>query len=110
MIFSHTRHNPVRQRMAVFSPRQFLCLLIQLYRFIISPAKTFLFGPGSGCRFTPSCSQYAMEAFQAHGAMGGGVLAIKRICRCHPFGECGHDPVPGQFELWPRMKRRPNPR
>jgi putative membrane protein insertion efficiency factor len=53
-----------------------------------------LFGPDNGCRFTPTCSQYAMEAIQEHGALAGSLMAAKRICRCHPFGGCGHDPVP----------------
>jgi uncharacterized protein len=71
-----------------------LSLLIQLYRWTLSPALVFLFGANSGCRFTPTCSEYAREAIQSHGAMKGSVLAVKRICRCHPFGPCGHDPVP----------------
>jgi uncharacterized protein len=71
-----------------------LLFLIQLYRWTLSPAQVFLFGGGSGCRFTPTCSQYASEAIRHHGAFAGGVLALKRICRCHPLGGCGHDPVP----------------
>jgi hypothetical protein len=66
---------------------------IRVYRWTISPAQTFLFGAGSGCRFTPTCSQYAMDAVREHGAVAGSWLAIKRICRCHPWGGCGHDPV-----------------
>ncbi len=69
-------------------------LAIRAYQLVISPAQTFLFGPAGGCRFTPSCSQYAIEALRAHGAVAGTALAVKRICRCHPFGPCGHDPVP----------------
>jgi len=71
-----------------------LVFLIQLYRWILSPAQVFLFGGGSGCRFSPTCSQYAAEAIRHHGAVAGGILAVKRICRCHPFGDCGLDPVP----------------
>jgi uncharacterized protein len=71
-----------------------LIFAIQAYRWTISPAQTLLFGNGSGCRFTPTCSQYALEAVQTRGAVAGAVLAAKRICRCHPWGECGHDPVP----------------
>ncbi|MGH8022712.1 MAG: membrane protein insertion efficiency factor YidD [Limisphaerales bacterium] len=71
-----------------------LLFCIQVYRRLISPAQVFLFGGGSGCRFTPSCSQYAAEAIRRHGALAGGALALKRICRCHPLGGCGHDPVP----------------
>jgi putative membrane protein insertion efficiency factor len=71
-----------------------LSSLIQLYRWTLSPALVFLFGANSGCRFTPTCSQYAMEAIERHGALTGSALALKRLCRCHPYGECGHDPVP----------------
>ncbi|MCJ2183088.1 membrane protein insertion efficiency factor YidD [Novosphingobium sp. 1949] len=47
------------------------------------------------CRFSPSCSQYAIEAVRAHGAIKGGYLAIWRLLRCHPWGGHGYDPVPG---------------
>ena len=79
--------------LAVFST-WILSFLIQIYRWTLSPALTFLFGANSGCRFTPTCSQYAREAIQRHGAMTGSLLALKRVCRCNPFGPCGHDPVP----------------
>ena len=75
-----------------------LIIAIRVYRWTISPAQAFLFGPAGGCRFTPTCSQYAMDAIREHGALAGGWLAVKRICRCHPLGRCGHDPVP-QTEL-----------
>jgi putative membrane protein insertion efficiency factor len=71
-----------------------LIFLIRVYRWVISPAQIFLFGAGSGCRFTPTCSVYALDALREHGAVTGTTLAVKRICRCHPWGECGHDPVP----------------
>ena len=71
-----------------------LVLGLRLYRWVISPAKTFLFGPFSQCRFTPSCSAYALEAIIRHGALVGSGYALKRICRCHPWGGCGEDPVP----------------
>jgi putative membrane protein insertion efficiency factor len=71
-----------------------LIFAIRVYRWTISPAQTFLFGPTAGCRFTPTCSQYAVEAIRERGAFIGGALAAKRICRCHPWGDCGHDPVP----------------
>jgi len=70
-----------------------LTLVIRAYQLTISPLQTFLFGPANGCRFTPTCSHYALEAVQKHGAVAGGWLAAKRICRCHPWGEGGHDPV-----------------
>lgn len=62
--------------------------LIRFYQYAISP----LFG--SSCRYTPSCSQYGVEAIKKHGAMRGGWLTIKRIGRCHPWGGSGYDPVP----------------
>ncbi|MEW9899912.1 membrane protein insertion efficiency factor YidD [Chitinivorax sp. PXF-14] len=65
-----------------------LVFLIRIYQYTISP----LLGPR--CRFTPSCSQYAIEAVQKHGVVKGGWLATRRICRCHPFHPGGHDPVP----------------
>lgn len=65
---------------------------IALYRWTLSP---FL---GRFCRFTPSCSAYAQTALEEHGALRGSVLAIKRICRCHPFGGHGYDPVPPKTE------------
>ena len=68
--------------------RHVLKLLIRGYQLAISP----LFGPR--CRFYPSCSHYAMEAIDSHGARRGSWLAIKRIVRCHPFNEGGFDPVP----------------
>ena len=62
--------------------------LIRFYRYAISP----LIPPR--CRYTPTCSQYALEAIQKYGAVKGGWLAAKRIARCHPWGGHGHDPVP----------------
>ena len=67
---------------------------IRIYQLTVSPALAILFGANAGCRFTPSCSKFAMEAIQKHGALAGSFLAAKRICRCNPFGNCGHDPVP----------------
>jgi putative membrane protein insertion efficiency factor len=71
-----------------------LILVVRTYRLVLSPAQIFLFGSSGGCRFTPTCSTYAMEAVREHGAMNGTFLATKRVCRCHPWGDCGHDPVP----------------
>ncbi|WP_083300868.1 membrane protein insertion efficiency factor YidD [Jeongeupia sp. USM3] len=62
--------------------------IIRFYQWCISP----LIGPR--CRYTPSCSHYAIEAIVKHGAGRGGWLTIRRLCRCHPWGGCGHDPVP----------------
>ena len=65
-----------------------LILLIQFYRKCISP----LFPPC--CRYTPTCSQYVVEAITKYGPFKGTWLAIKRIARCHPWGGSGYDPVP----------------
>ena len=65
-----------------------LILPIKVYQILISP----LLGPS--CRFTPTCSQYAVEAIQKYGPLKGSWLAFKRIIKCHPWGGCGHDPVP----------------
>lgn len=62
--------------------------LIRFYQYAVSP----LIPPR--CRYTPTCSQYALEAVGKYGAFKGGILAAKRIARCHPWGGCGHDPVP----------------
>jgi uncharacterized protein len=51
-------------------------------------------GRPSPCRFVPSCSTYALEAVEAHGAVRGSALAVRRVCRCHPWGGHGFDPVP----------------
>jgi len=67
---------------------------IRAYQLVFSPAQTFLFGATGACRYTPSCSAYAVDALREHGAMAGALLAAKRICRCQPWGGCGHDPVP----------------
>ncbi|HZK63916.1 MAG TPA: membrane protein insertion efficiency factor YidD [Puia sp.] len=61
--------------------------LIRLYQWVISPWL------GPKCRFTPTCSQYAIEAFRKYGLLKGGWMTIRRISRCHPWGGSGHDPV-----------------
>jgi uncharacterized protein len=79
----------------VNAAQHILVFCVRVYRWVISPAKLFVFGPLGHCRFTPTCSEYALEALKAHGALAGSWLATKRICRCHPWGGCGEDPVPG---------------
>ena len=66
----------------------FLIVPIKLYQILLSP----LIGPS--CRFSPTCSNYAIEAINKHGPIKGFWLAIKRISKCHPWGGSGHDPVP----------------
>ena len=63
-------------------------LLIKIYQWVISP----LLGPK--CRYTPTCSHYAVEAFKKYGLIKGFWLTVKRISRCHPWGGHGYDPVP----------------
>ena len=71
-----------------------LIFMVRIYRCVLSPMKVAVFGPSGRCRFTPTCSQYALEAIQTHGALRGSALAGRRLCRCHPWGGSGHDPVP----------------
>jgi len=68
--------------------KKLFLLLIRFYQVAISP----YIGPH--CRFTPTCSQYAHIAITRYGAIKGTYLAVRRILRCHPFHEGGHDPVP----------------
>ncbi len=77
-------------------PRLFLIALVRLYRFALSPWL------GSSCRFAPTCSAYALEALQTHGAVVGAALAVGRVARCHPWCAGGLDPVPAQA---PRLFR-----
>lgn len=64
------------------------------YQLLLSPLKYNLFGPSCGCRFQPSCSAYARDAFLKHGFLRGLGLALRRILRCHPWHPGGFDPVP----------------
>jgi uncharacterized protein len=76
--------------------RFMLLAALRVYRAVLSPVLTFVFAPlGFGCRFRPTCSEYATDAVRRHGAWRGSALAVRRICRCHPWGGSGYDPVPG---------------
>lgn len=67
---------------------------IHLYRFLFSP------WVGSQCRFHPTCSCYALQAFEKHGVLGGVFLTVRRVLMCNPwFGKHGHDPVP-EGNIW----------
>jgi putative membrane protein insertion efficiency factor len=71
------------------NPLQYILIgLIRFYQLVLSP---FM---GNQCRFTPTCSNFAREAVEKHGAIKGSWLAIRRISRCHPWHPGGHDPVP----------------
>ena len=74
-------------------PKSILIGLIYFYQY------TFSYFLGGRCRFYPSCSEYGLEAIQAHGAFKGTLLIMKRIARCHPWNEGGIDPVPSCCEI-----------
>jgi uncharacterized protein len=69
-----------------------LILLVHVYRASLGPLL------GGSCRFTPSCSTYALEALERHGAARGTWLSVRRVLRCHPFHAPGYDPVPSGNE------------
>ncbi|MFU8890615.1 MAG: membrane protein insertion efficiency factor YidD [Anaerosomatales bacterium] len=69
-------------------PRRIVIALVRLYQTVVSP----LFPPS--CRFTPSCSSYAITSLQRYGVIKGGWLSLRRLSRCHPWHPGGHDPVP----------------
>ena len=79
---------PVRRVPLKRLPRLALIALVSGYQLTLSPVF------GGACRYYPSCSAYAIEALERHGALRGGWLAIARIGRCHPFRPGGFDPVP----------------
>lgn len=68
--------------------------LIGIYQCVFSPMKNAFFGPDSGCRFYPSCSEYGKAAFGKYGFFKAFYFTFKRILRCHPFHPGGYDPVP----------------
>lgn len=70
----------------------FLRWLIRLYQLTLSP------WVGRECRFIPTCSNYALEALEKHGAVKGTYLTVYRLLRCHPLGGRGYDPVPSRFK------------
>jgi len=79
--------------------RALLVALVRAYRLLLSPWL------GSACRFTPSCSLYALTALERHGALGGSYLSARRLLRCHPWCAGGDDPVPSRLHP-PRLFSR----
>ncbi|MCG2586621.1 membrane protein insertion efficiency factor YidD [Massilia sp. TS11] len=73
--------------------KHLLVRLLRLYQLLLSPML------GQNCRFYPSCSTYAIEALQTHGAAKGSWLAVRRVCRCHPWSAGGLDLVPPRTHL-----------
>ena len=63
-------------------------LMVKAYQVVVSPLL------GANCRYNPTCSAYALEALKKFGIIKGGLLSIKRVAKCHPWGGSGHDPVP----------------
>jgi putative membrane protein insertion efficiency factor len=99
-------HTAVKRLLGL--PRAFLILLVRGYRFLLKPWL------GSACRFEPTCSAYAMEALQRHGALGGSALSGWRLLRCQPWCEGGCDPVPERLPhpaagLFTRLKLNAGP-
>jgi len=79
--------------------------LIAIYQRALSPVLPALFGPGCGCRFTPTCSHYAAGALRTHGFMAGLFLAVRRLVKCTPLHPGGHDPVPPARPACARVER-----
>lgn len=74
----------------IYHPVRWIQGLIRLYQRLLSP------GLGTNCRYLPTCSQYAYEAVELHGAVKGSWLALRRLGRCHPLHQGGYDPVPAK--------------
>ena len=77
--------------------RSFLIAFVRSYRYLLSPWL------GRQCRFEPTCSVYAIEALETHGALRGSLLSARRLARCQPFCDGGHDPVPPRVEHEPAL-------
>lgn len=77
--------------------------VVKGYRLLLSPWL------GSACRFEPTCSAYSLQALQQHGAAAGSYLTVRRLVRCHPWCDGGHDPVPQQLPRSMRLFSRLSP-
>src|SRR5512132_3337774 len=96
----------VASREPRFYPALMLWLLrsiIRVYQCTLSPLLSLLCGPDSGCRFTPTCSAYFLEAVETHGVSRGSWLGLKRLARCQPWGRAGYDPVPARKSEWHKI-------
>ncbi len=74
--------------------RALVRILIRGYQKVLSPFLSFVTGPNAGCRFSPTCSEYFLQAVEIHGVVRGSLLGVKRLLRCQPWGGTGIDPVP----------------
>ncbi|MGB0371013.1 MAG: membrane protein insertion efficiency factor YidD [Opitutales bacterium] len=85
-----------------------VCLvLVGIYRKVISPVLHAIAGPSFGCRYLPTCSQYAEQALKTHPPLRALGLILKRVGSCHPWGGSGYDPVPEAKESEAKKKDRP---
>lgn len=80
------------RRLRPYQPAWWLARLVRAYQVVLSPIT------GRSCRYEPTCSHYAIEALETHGALRGTWLSMRRVGRCHPFREGGFDPVPQKGE------------
>ncbi|SDZ99398.1 MULTISPECIES: membrane protein insertion efficiency factor YidD [Acidovorax] len=83
--------------------RALLIGVVKGYRLFLSPWL------GSACRFEPTCSAYSLQALERHGAAAGSYLTVRRLVRCHPWCDGGHDPVPQQLPRSMRLFSRLSP-
>ncbi len=99
-MFTHLIFNPLLTLLAM--------LLLQFYRLLLSPILHLLAAQGiiSHCRFLPTCSEYAVESIERFGVYQGSMLAVKRLCRCHPFARSGFDPVPEAIHARPHKAHK----
>ncbi|HXA80631.1 MAG TPA: membrane protein insertion efficiency factor YidD [Opitutaceae bacterium] len=98
-------HLKAISRIAARMPVHAALALIAVYQRMFSPALPMLFGPGCGCRFTPTCSHYAAGALRTHGFFAGLFLAARRLVKCTPLHPGGLDPVPPARPACLRVER-----
>ncbi|MBV9008486.1 MAG: membrane protein insertion efficiency factor YidD [Verrucomicrobia bacterium] len=81
-------------------------LLVRAYQLTLSPVLSAIAGPNAGCRFSPTCSQYFLDAVEQHGFWRGTFLGATRLLRCQPWGGSGFDPVPQSWQAGHRCASR----